>query len=781
MVSKYIVKAPLEAYTRQLIEKKLENLKYCIDEMNTNCNIYRERAKMEYQDKLLDSKNPDFLIYESGTDRILALIEAKRPSISIDIAKKQAIEFYAKPLNIPIIFLFNGNSFLAITKDEKAIKIDNIEISDFVNEQTLIKLIENNFEIDSIPNGIGISKDELLKKFKKANDLLRKAGLRDGYERFSVFSDLLFLKLKDDFEDYGEISISNIDIEKACNWKKLMSKTPKIMKENFQLSSSEVKSYLEDTIKPKLKQKYGDVFESSLNIKDEGILIELIELIDSIPFTQIDSDVKGDAFEYFLKNVTNGNKGLGEYYTPRHIIKMIIQLLNPVFGNKIYDSCCGTGGFLLECYKYLAKNSDMTKQQVKDVIQKESIYGCELTSTARISKMNMVLFGDGHSNIVQDNCLLQKNIKKEYFDITVSNIPYSQNVDEGNFYKFPSKKGDSVFIQHLWESTKKGGKMCVIVPDTFLYDLKDVSKIRQEIINESMELIIISLPRGVFNPYTPTKTSIIYARKRTDEEISKNKHFQQAYFYVIDNDGFELDSKRKPIEGPSDCTKFLMSYNDNPDYRYIEQGKATNVSYDMIKLNNYNLFPYMYMEDKPQNLYTKTLKTLSDFIVERNEKFNIKKFKNLSEECAILSVTKNGIYINEIYTAEEIFELSQKYIRVYNNDFVYNPHRVNIGSIGIVPNLHKNMYVPQIYPVFYLNNKKIPNYYLLKLLKKTEYKKIINHYCLGGARADLKLDWLKKIQIELPTEQEEKQISQLCRELDSKYKEYLELYNKIMT
>ena len=227
------------------------------------------------------------------------------------------------------------------------------------------------------------------------------------------------------------------------------------MKENFQLSSSEVKSYLEDTIKPKLKQKYGDVFESSLNIKDEGILIELIELIDSIPFTQIDSDVKGDAFEYFLKNVTNGNKGLGEYYTPRHIIKMIIQLLNPVFGNKIYDSCCGTGGFLLECYKYLAKNSDMTKQQVKDVIQKESIYGCELTSTARISKMNMVLFGDGHSNIVQDNCLLQKNIKKEYFDITVSNIPYSQNVDEGNFYKFPSKKGDSVFIQHLWESTKK--------------------------------------------------------------------------------------------------------------------------------------------------------------------------------------------------------------------------------------------------------------------------------------------------------------------------------------
>ena len=68
-------------------------MKYCIDEMNPNCNIYKERAKMEYQDKLLDSKNPDFLIYESGTDRILALIEAKRPSISIDIAKNKQLSF----------------------------------------------------------------------------------------------------------------------------------------------------------------------------------------------------------------------------------------------------------------------------------------------------------------------------------------------------------------------------------------------------------------------------------------------------------------------------------------------------------------------------------------------------------------------------------------------------------------------------------------------------------------------------------------------------------------
>lgn len=558
-----------------------------------------------------------------------------------------------------------------------------------------------------------------------------------------------------------------------------MSKTPKKLGNQFKLSESEVKSYLEDTIKPKLRQKYGDVFENSLNIKDENILIELIELVDEIPFSQIDSDVKGDAFEFFLKNVTNGNKGLGEYYTPRHIVKMIIQFLNPTYGNKIYDPCCGTGGFLLECYKYLAKNSDMSNKEIKDKIQKESIYGCELTSTARITKMNMILFGDGHSNIREGNCL--KNPITEKFDITVSNIPYSQTVKEGNLYKFPSNKGDSVFVQHLWQATKKGGKMAVVVPDTFLYEGGQIKKIREYIINNSSEFTIVSLPRGVFNPYTPTKTSIIFAKKRTEQKENQDKHFKYAYFYVVDNDGFELDAKRKPLDGISDCTNFLMNYNEIAEYRVVNPPKSVNVLYDNIIKNNYSLFPYQYMEHNPINVNKKKTDRLAKFVQERNEKFNIENFEDISEECTILSVTKNGIYINESYTANELNDLSQDYKKVYPGDFVYNPHRINIGSIGIVPNLHKNMYVPKIYPVFSIKpDKNIPAFYLLKLLKKSEYKSIINHYCLGGARADFKFNWLKKIKIELPNNKEELTIKKLSSKLSKKYDEYVCLYNQLM-
>ena len=779
---KYIQKKPLEAYTRSIIEKKLENLGYNMDELDPKCNVYRERTKMNFQDKLLQGKKPDFLIYESGTDKILAVIEAKRPSVSIDEARKQAICFYAKPLDIPAVFLFNGNSFSAITKDEKPIKIDKIELSDFVDESTLKNLINNNFEVETIPTGCEFSREDLLKKFKKANDLLRKAGLRDGYERFSVFSDLLFLKLKNDFEDYGNISISQIDIEQTCNWQKLMSKTPKYLKERFSLSQSEVKSYLEDTIKPKLKAKYGNVFENSLNINDEGILIEILELIDSIPFSQINSDIKGDAFEYFLKNVTNGNKSLGEYYTPRHIVKMIVQFLNPTYGDKIYDPCCGTGGFLLECYKYLEKNSNMEDPIVRETIQQKTIYGTELTSTARIAKMNMILFGDGHSNIEQKNCL--STVIKEKFDIVVSNIPYSQKVDEGDLYKYPSSNGDSVFVQHLWQATKRGGKMVVIVPDTFLYDNNDVKQIREDIIKDCSELVVISLPRGVFNPYTPTKTSILYAKKRTKSEIAKNKRFEKAYLYVIDNDGFELGAKRRPLSGLSDCTKFLMNYNINPDYRYAEAPQAVNILYSTIEEHAFNLFPYVYMEHlivKENDERIKDLKPISNYTEEVYRNFSTSDFDDLDTECVILSVTKNGIYINETYTAAEIGELSQNYKRVLPGDFTYNPHRINIGSIGVVPNLHNNMYVPIIYPVFrVIDNNELPEYYLLKLLKDNKYRPIINHYCLGGARANLKYEWLTKIKILLPTNEEKEKINALSNKLKQKYNEYLELYKSLM-
>lgn len=785
--SKFAIKHPLEVYTRTIIEKRLESLGYGMDERDPSCNVYRERAKYQYQDDLLNGKNPDFLIYQSNSSRILAVIEAKRASGSLEIALNQAINHYAIPLDIPIVFVYNSGAFFACTKNKKPVKIDNIEISDFVNEATLLQLIENDGEIETLPSGFSITKSELLKKFKSANNLLRKAGLRDGYERFSVFSDLMFLKLKDDFTDIGEdLSLDN-EINKVCNWQKLISKLPPKKDNNYALEDSEVKSYLEDTIKTKLKKSYGDIFETSLNIKDESILIELIEEINEIPFKNIESDVKGDAFEFFLRNVTNGNKDLGEYYTPRHIVKMIVKFLNPIYGEKIYDPCCGTGGFLLECFRYLREHTDTTiydedcdsvkeeKRKKREYIRKESVYGREITSTARIAKMNMILFGDGHTNIEQTDCL-SKVVEEEY-DIVVSNIPYSQKVEYGALYDFPTSKGDSLFMQHIWKSVRKGGRIAVVVPDTFLY-AADTFDIRKKIIDESSNMVIVSLPRGVFNPYTPTKTSVLIATKK----VNIKQTFNEIYMYIIRNDGFELGARRRPLEGLSDCNKFLMEYNKDKLLRQSAEPNSADIDLSKIKSSGYNLFPFNYMEHIPYSEDNDNLCEIGEYIEEREELFSYDEFDDKEQECTILSVTKNGIYIGEVYTVEEMNNLNQKYKRAYTGDFTYNPHRINVGSIGIVPPLSKYMYVSNIYPVFHINDKKkLPNYYLLRKLKSNEYKVIINDYCLGGARADLKLCQLSKIKIEKPSKKDIERINRLSTELIGIYQRYTEVYKEIMS
>ena len=785
--SKYSIKEHLEVFTRTKIEDRLRSLGYNMDETDINCNIYRERAKYQYQDDALNGKNPDFLVYKQGSGQILAVIEAKRPNVSLEIAINQAIKFYASPLDIPIIFVYNSGSFYACTKDKGAIKIDGIEINDFVDENTLLRLIEGDFDIESVPSGFSISRADLLTKFKKANNLLRKAGLRDGYERFSVFSDLMFLKLKNDFDDIGELSGSDT-LDKSCNWRKLIEKTPSVIGPSFNIEESEVKSYLEDTIKKKLKKAYGDVFESSLNINDEKILIDLIELIESIPFRDVDTDVKGDAFEFFLRNVTNGNKDLGEYYTPRHIVKMIVKLLNPIFGEKIYDPCCGTGGFLLECFKHLRSFTDVKeystdsaevkeeKKEKRRFIREESVYGREITSTARIAKMNMILFGDGHTHIRQMDCLSE--VVKENFDIVISNIPYSQKVEHGAFYDYPTNNGDSLFMQHIWKAVKKGGRIAVVVPDTFLYGT-DTYNIRKKIIDESSRIIVVSLPRGVFNPYTPTKTSIIFAYKK--QNLDQSGKPKDISMYVIRNDGFELGARRRPLRGQSDCNKFLRDYDFDKNLRIVEAPNSINVSFDDILKKKYDLFPFEYMEHLPSVDNLESLKSIGSYIEERKERFDINIFDDILEECVILSVTKNGIYIGDELSAKDINDLKQKYKRVYAGDFTYNPHRINVGSVGVVPQLSKYMYVSDIYPVFKIKDTNtIPNYYLQRLLKTNEYKVIINDYCQGGARADLKLKWLSRIKLELPSEDEIKRVSNLSQKMEKVYNLYRKLLKELM-
>ena len=223
-----------------------------------------------------------------------------------------------------------------------------------------------------------------------------------------------------------------------------------------------------------------------------------------------------------------------------------------------------------------------------------------------------------------------------------------------------------------------------------------------------------------------------------------------------------------------------MDYSHDESLRNFSVPDSIAVSFQKVKDAGYNLFPFSFMEHTPKDVPTEELAILGEFINERIERFNIEDFDDPSTECVILTVTKNGIYTGDVLTASELDSLSQKYKRVYPGDFTYNPHRINVGSIGIVPNISEYMFVSNIYPVFSINDTdSMPNHYIQKILTSSEYKTIINDYCLGGARADLKLASLSRIKIRKPSSEQIETIANLSKQLEQAYNKYMDLLRKL--
>lgn len=562
---------PLEASTRTSIDTRLKNLGWVIDDSLPNCNVFLERAKTENQVRLLKGKSPDYLLYQSNSDNPVAVIEAKRPGYNLEKALQQAVEKYAIPLSIPLVFACDKT--FAISQhipQRNPLKIDGEEIRDLVNEPTIMRFFTEGPEISSSPPGTSFTREDLIRIYKEANNVLRQDGLREGYERFSTFSEILFLKFIDESTSLRE-SIG----DRYC-WTAFQN-----------LSDQQMLDFIKDTVWRRLQDEFGEIFDYPFAIRTASNLNRIVKRIGDVHLTAIDTDVKGDAFEYFLKSVTNGNKDLGEYFTPRHIVRLIIRILKPKYGETIYDPFCGTGGFLLEAFKYLSAQTDTSNSEIERVLKQNTIFGRELTSTARIAKMNMILFGDGHSNIEQTDSL--ENPISGKYDVVMSNIPYSQKTDAGQYYPFPSKDGDIVCIQHIWESLKPNGRAAIIVPETFLYEGGLKGRVRSHIAKQCSELNVISLPRGVFQPYTPTKTNILYFRKG-------DTTFNKCYLFAIQNDGFELNAKRKAIGGSDDIRKCLSVWDDRVEMK----GVSTLQSREALLQNDWNLRPFLHMEDIPE-------------------------------------------------------------------------------------------------------------------------------------------------------------------------------------
>ena len=261
------------------------------------------------------------------------------------------------------------------------LKIDGEDVRQFINHRTSLRFINEGSEILSAVNVIQHSRDELIKVFKSTANLLREDGLQAGLDRFGAFSDILFLKILDEISTLTSWSKEDNTLDEYLKWSLFSQK-----------KGDELYKYVKDVVWVKINKKYGDIFSEAFPINSSDIFEEIVYKLSKLNLTASDSDVNGDAFEYFLKNAYQGIKikDLGEYFTPRNIVRTMISMTNPKIGETIYDPFCGTGGFLIEAFRYLKIRTSFN-EEMQTILRKKTIYGSEITVNARIAKMNMIL------------------------------------------------------------------------------------------------------------------------------------------------------------------------------------------------------------------------------------------------------------------------------------------------------------------------------------------------------------------------------------------------------
>ena len=731
-----------------LLEQSLKQKGWIVDVNNPQRNVFAQNPKLESDVRKLNGLAPDFCLYlsqQSNSPEII--VETKKPGMNLAKTKAQALH-YARILDSKIIILYDGVTTKSYwVGNEEELFFEGVEVSKVQSADFYLKFVQANSSRWS-QNPITIhSKEDLINVFSFANQKLRKAGITKGMERFFEFSNLLFLKLVSEEND-----IVAKDIPLHVRWESYKNK-----------QGEELLSYINNIVIPELEKIFNRTGEqtlfSNLIIQDATALKEIIDKLDGLNLSGIETDIKGDAFEYFIQQYNSSNNDLGEYFTPRHIVKFLVRLADPKYGEKVYDPFCGTGGMLIAAFNHvkeaLQNQGYLTANVLKD-IKENTVYGGEISSNARIAKMNMILTGDGHSNISKHDSLLNP-VKKE-FDVVITNIPFNLEGTATELYSLLSKNGNSQSIQHIVDSLneKPTARAFVIVPESVLNN-SDLKMLRSYLIENHLLKQIISLPSGVFLPYTEAKASVLVLQG------FNNKPVEKVRYTIIRNDGYTLTQRRRKIE---------KSVNDLDEYLYDDNFATREIKVsDIKKDSNRSFIWFKYFNEIPDGY------VLLRDILEEERIPNT----NLHETATVTKHDFFGILRGEDYWGDSFVsvtsEANDDYKVVNEKSLSYNPSRANTGSLSINLTGYK-LAVSKMYVTFkVIDSRFLPEYVFLCLKSKEGMQGIVDR-SFGSVRQTLRFEDLCTIAIPLVSLEKQQSIVDEALKL---YKGIKEMQNKLQS
>ncbi|MDC1384405.1 type I restriction-modification system subunit M [Crocinitomicaceae bacterium] len=450
---------------------------------------------------------------------------------------------------------------------------------------------------------------ELKSQVDKVWTALWSGGVSNPLVVIEQFTYLLFIRRLDERQLLDEkrtnllkkplSTIIFTEQQKELRWNSFKNKSPEVMFDLFTKPQVDGLTVFEHM---KSVGAEGGVFGDFMKgatfmIPTPRLLDQVVQMIDMIKMDN--RDAKGDTYEYLLSKIATAGTN-GQFRTPRHIIKMMVDMVEPKKTDTVCDPSAGTNGFLVSVGEHIhSKHPDwFHDKEFQKHYNNEMFTGIEFDSTMlRIGAMNLQLHGIENPNLIGKDSLSESNADvRDQFSLVLANPPFKGSLDydsvEASLLKVAkTKKTELLFLALMLRMMKTGGRCAVIIPDGVLFGSSNAHKqIRQEIIENHKLDAVISMPSGVFKPYAGVSTAVLFFTK-TNSGGTDN-----VWFYDMEADGLSLDDKRSEVK-ENDIPDILSRYHSLKDeVSRARTDKSFMVPFEEIKENDWDLSINRYKE-----------------------------------------------------------------------------------------------------------------------------------------------------------------------------------------
>ena len=406
-----------------------------------------------------------------------------------------------------------------------------------------------------------INREDLIRALEKCHDTIWAGGQRDPTDAFDEIAKLLFCKLQDEKEE-----------TKRGDPYKFQIGTHESSEEVFKRINA---------IYQKAKQKDSEVFKEDVLLPANKVY-SVVEHLQSISLSKTDLDTKGVAFERFMEDFFKGK--MGQFFTPREIIRFCVKIFNPQTDQSILDPACGSGGFLLNSMDFIKEfaEKNFDESEARDVWHKfamRNLYGIEINDKiARVCKMNMIIHDDGHTNIISIDALsdfseinnTHRNFKENSFDMILTNPPFGAVIKKTEHpylqkYEFgrdkDSQKTEILFIERCLSFLKEGGKLGIVLPDGILTN-STLQFVRDFVMANTQILAIVSLPSIAFSHFgAGVKSSLVFLRKKKQNSDLGN---YPIFMAIAEHIGYDATGRKDRINDLESIADEYRKFRTNP-------------------------------------------------------------------------------------------------------------------------------------------------------------------------------------------------------------------------